>query len=42
MALMTAGSEWGCASTLEMTGMRGVTILVASSAALSFSAAGAM
>jgi hypothetical protein len=42
MLLMTSGSEWGCASTLEITGMRGVTIAVAARAAFSFSAAGAM
>lgn len=42
MALMVAGSECGCASTLLMTGMRGVTMFVLLRASCSFSAAGAM
>ncbi len=39
---MVSGSECGCASTLEMTGMRGVTMLVAASAPRSCSTAGCM
>ena len=34
MSLMTSGSEWGSASTFEMTGMRGVTTLVPANASL--------
>jgi hypothetical protein len=34
MSLMVSGSEWGCASTLDTTGMRGVTIRVDASASL--------
>ena len=34
MSLMVSGSECGCASTLEMTGMRGVTIFVDANAFL--------
>lgn len=34
MSLMVSGSECGCASTLEMTGMRGSSTCVDASAAL--------
>jgi hypothetical protein len=42
MSRMVSGSECGCASTLEMTGMRGVDMLVAASAPRSCSTAGCM
>ena len=42
ISLMTAGSECGWPSTLEMTGMRGADIDVAASASFSFPTAGDM
>lgn len=40
--LMVSGSECGCASTLEMTGILGVTISVTANAASSLETAGSM
>jgi len=42
ICLIVSGSEWGCASTLEMTGILGVRISVAANADSNLETAGCM